>query len=338
MQTTLAGHELPSEKISGIISSCIHVIMICKAHQHPQRCSSLHGLALVHTAAHPPSKPIHKVLNGRSGESWSSLELLRAVFLGLTVQAASNTGNTYWDFVNGADTSTVGCGADADKVLKHKGVLVEGKTDPQSVFIFTMLLYAASAALMADRILASTTILGVYVAGVLLSHFYTANPIRLKYYALGDIAIFIAFGPLLTLCTVLLVSPSAAARSEIVAEVWGLTVPCQLICECILHANNSRDIFEDRKNGLTTLATLLGFDNSKRLFVGMILGAYACACTFGWKRGSASMFLVLVTIPLAWDVVSRFCRDANRMADLPKRVAKLHLAFGLCMIAGVLMS
>ncbi len=274
----------------------------------------------------------------RSGEPWNSLELIRAIFLGLTVQAASNTGNTYWDFVNGADTKSVGCGADADKVLKHKGVLVDGLTDPQSVFIFTMLLYAASAVLMCDRILGNGTIFMVYMAGVLLSHFYTANPIRLKYYALGDIAIFIAFGPLLTMCTLLLVSPSAAARASIIAEVWGLTVPCQLICECILHANNSRDIFEDRKNGLTTLATILGFDNSKRLFVGMIVGAYACAGVFAYRRGSASMFLVVLSIPLAMDVVSRFCRDANRMADLPKRVAKLHLAFGLLMIVGVLLS
>jgi 1,4-dihydroxy-2-naphthoate octaprenyltransferase len=34
-----------------------------------------------------------------------------------------------------------------------------------------------------------------------------------------------------------------------VREVFECSMPCALICECILHANNSRDIGEDRKAG-----------------------------------------------------------------------------------------
>ena len=37
------------------------------------------------------------------------MEALRAVVLGLLVQAAANVNNTYWDFVNGVDTATVIC-------------------------------------------------------------------------------------------------------------------------------------------------------------------------------------------------------------------------------------
>lgn len=229
-------------------------------------------------------------------------------------------------------------GADADKVLKHKGVLVEGKTTPQAVLMLTMMLYGASAAVMLDRLLSSSSIAVVYFSGIFLSHFYTADPIRLKYYALGDIAIFIAFGPLLTLCTVMLISPSAAQKRDVVTEVLVLTVPCQLICECILHANNSRDIGEDHKNGLTTVATLLGFDYSRRLFVGMIACAYALPIVFAFCRGVFGLMVVLLSVPIAADVMSRFCRNADRMADLPKQVAKLHMAFGVFMIVGVLMS
>ena len=43
----------------------------------------------------------------RSGENWDRGEALRAVLLGVIVQAAANVNNTYWDFVNGVDTPTV---------------------------------------------------------------------------------------------------------------------------------------------------------------------------------------------------------------------------------------
>lgn len=263
---------------------------------------------------------------------------MRALLLGIIVQAASNTGNTYWDFVNGADVATVNNGADADKVLKHKGVLVDGQTSPQAVLMLTTMLYAASAAIMTDRLIADPSILLAYLAGILLSHFYTADPIRLKYYALGDLAIFISFGPLLTFCTTLLISPSAGEKSGFIAQVWVLTVPCQMICECILHANNSRDIGEDFKNGLTTVATLLGFDRSKYLFISLIAGAYLVVAVTAIRQGSLGMLLVFLSVPIATDVVSRFSRDANRMADLPKQVAKLHMVFGILMIVGVLTS
>ena len=278
------------------------------------------------------------VSNRRSGEVWSAWELARALMLGVIVQAASNTGNTYWDFINGADTVEVGGGADKDKVLKHKGVLVEGQTTPTAVFSLTMLLYASSAILMLDRLLASVEIMGVYTAGVALSHFYTADPVRLKYYALGDLAIFIAFGPLLTLCTTMLISPAAGMRGDTVGQVLTLSIPCQLICECILHGNNSRDIGEDTKNGLKTLANILGFDYSRMLFISMLSGAYLIAAAFAFYQSSPSLLLVGVSLPLARDCVSRFVRDANLIADMPKRVAKLHMAFGMLLIAGVLIS
>ena len=43
----------------------------------------------------------------RSGEGWNKMEALRAVLMGVLVQAAANVNNTYWDFINGVDTPTV---------------------------------------------------------------------------------------------------------------------------------------------------------------------------------------------------------------------------------------
>ena len=47
-------------------------------------------------------------------------------------------------------------------------------------------------------------------------------------------------------------------------------------------------------------------------------------------------FSLLLTLEL--QLVRRFSRDMNKMADLPKRTAKLHMAFGLLLILGILLS
>jgi 1,4-dihydroxy-2-naphthoate octaprenyltransferase len=178
-------------------------------------------------------------------------------------------------------------------------------------------------------------ILSVYTMGTCLAFFYTAPPLRLKYFALGDIAIFLAFGPLLCYCSLLLVSDRVAHTMW--AQVFASTIPCACICECILHANNSRDIGEDRKAGLITLATLLGFDQSRRLYIALISIAYLTVVVSGLLQAKWSLLLVLASAPLARKVVGRFCRDMNVMADLPKQTAKLHMAFGLLLILGTLL-
>lgn len=272
----------------------------------------------------------------RSGEEWNKLEALRAVLLGVLVQAAANVNNTYWDFVNGVDTPTVGGGADPSVVMPHKAVLVDGSTKPRPILLLGVSLYGLSTVLVLDRLVAGGTMLFVYVAGMGLAFFYTAPPLKLKYFALGDIAIFIAFGPLLCYCTLLLLNPLAADKLR--NEVLVNTSPCAFICECILHANNSRDIGEDRKAGLITVATVLGYEKARLLYMALISGAYVTVILGGLVRARWGVFLVVLSIPLARKVIGRFCRDINIMADLPKQTAKLHMAFGLLLILGTLIS
>lgn len=164
----------------------------------------------------------------RSGESWSRLEGARAVLLGILVQAAANVNNTYWDFVQGVDTPSVGGGADPAVVMPHKAVLVDGSTKPRPILLLGLSLYALSALLIHDRLFEGGEILSTYVAGMSLAFFYTAPPLKLKYYALGDMAIFVAFGPLLCYCAILLVNADAAHR--LWPQVMGSSIPCACIC------------------------------------------------------------------------------------------------------------
>jgi len=85
----------------------------------------------------------------------------------------------------------VGGGADPSVVMPHKAVLVDGSTKPRPILILGLALYAASALLIIDRLLPGAgaaaeghELLLVYSTGVSLAFFYTAPPLKLKYFAL----------------------------------------------------------------------------------------------------------------------------------------------------------
>jgi hypothetical protein len=85
--------------------SCRSIACACvlKRRRRNHRCN-VRGV-LKPTSKNPKPNTIHT--GARSGEAWDKAEALRAVLLGLIVQAAANVNNTYWDFVNGVDTATV---------------------------------------------------------------------------------------------------------------------------------------------------------------------------------------------------------------------------------------
>ena len=53
---------------------------------------------------------------------------------------------------------------------------------------------------------------------------------------------------------------------------------------------------------------------------------------------STSTYTHTLLLTFELQLVRRFSRDMNEMADLPKRTAKLHMAFGLLLILGILLS
>jgi 1,4-dihydroxy-2-naphthoate octaprenyltransferase len=93
-------------------------------------------------------------------------------------------------------------------------------------------------------------LLTIFSSGILLAFFYTADPIGLKYHALGDITIFLCFGPLLMECTSLLLTGSLYAPLLI------YSFPIGLLTEAILHANNARDIKADAAAGGKILSAI----------------------------------------------------------------------------------
>lgn len=248
----------------------------------------------------------------------TSSTVIRAFVMAIAVQAGANLTNTYYDFVNGVDNK-----ANGEKTL------VDQKVSPFGVLVLSAFFYLISLAVVLPEILSASnsSMLVAFTSGILLAFFYTAKPVGLKYYALGDVTIFICFGPLLMQGTSLLLS------GEMTSELYVYSIPIGLLTEAILHANNARDIKADVLAGAFTLATLLGPDNTYLFFNFLLVASYASIVYIGiflhW-----GCLASLLTVPLALGLVSDY--RAGKMMKLPEETAKMHLPFGILMLVGIM--
>jgi 1,4-dihydroxy-2-naphthoate polyprenyltransferase len=209
-----------------------------------------------------------------------TLEYVLCFVVVLSFHAAANLFNTYYDFRSGADT----------KAAADDRGLVDGTVSPATVFRSACACLAAgagAAAFLAAHI--GPALLVVVVPAAALCFFYTADPFSLKRYALGDLTIFLMFGPLLmTGVNLAVAGPAAAAHGP---AVLCYSVPVGLLTVAILHANNARDVAADRAAGITTLAMKLGDAHALRFHCALFAAAYgsvAALVVFGVPPSSAA--------------------------------------------------
>lgn len=124
--------------------------------------------------------------------------------------------------------------------------------------------------------------------------FFTLTYATFKYFALGDVVIFLSYAVIPILGT------TYATISEYYYPALVLALPIGLITVAILHVNNTRDIESDREAGIRTLAMLLGKRASINLYVFevylpfVLLIATVCCGWLPWHS-----LIVLLAFPKA---------------------------------------
>jgi 1,4-dihydroxy-2-naphthoate octaprenyltransferase len=115
-------------------------------------------------------------------------------------------------------------------------------------------------------------ITALYVTGIIGSILYTAGPFGLKYYALGDVTVFLVSGPIAVLFAYLGQGGSLASWPTVVCY----SVSVGLNVTSILHCQNTRDIRTDARANFLTVAILLGENASSFYFAFLIFAPYVC--------------------------------------------------------------
>jgi 1,4-dihydroxy-2-naphthoate polyprenyltransferase len=133
--------------------------------------------------------------------------------------------------------------------------------------------------------------------------FYTGGRRPYGYAGLGEVAVFLFFGPIAVLGTTLTQSGPPGAPAIVGAVGVGL-----LAC-AVLVVNNLRDITGDAAVGKRTLAVALGDADTRRLYAALVLLPLVLTALAGIR--SWPMLLGLVALPLAIAVTRRVLGGAD---------------------------
>jgi 1,4-dihydroxy-2-naphthoate octaprenyltransferase len=241
------------------------------------------------------------------------------------VHGATNLINDYFDYKSGVDRPG------APTTLYRPHPLVQGLISPQAVLWVSAGLYAIAAIIgLALIVLKGAGLLWFILVGAIASFFYTAGPIKYKYLALGELAVFLMWGPVIVGGTYFV------QRGSLSLDAVLISVPFGLLVALVLLANNLRDIDYDRSAGIATLGTLLGQQKTRVLYQGLILLAYlATALLIALKILSPWGVLVFFSAPVAFRLIRTLQREIPNDADA--RTAQLDTLFGVWLIVGLIL-
>jgi 1,4-dihydroxy-2-naphthoate octaprenyltransferase len=262
-----------------------------------------------------------------------SLGLAALTLLGaIAVHLGLNVTNDIFDTLSGADavnfTPTKFSGG--SRVLQYGLVNMRQMTALAAVF------YAVG--IIVGLVLVAISGLGLLwlgLAGILISYFYTAPPLRLVHRGLGELCVALGFGPIMVLGAYFVQTGHYALRPLI------LSIPVAILVMLILYANEVPDRFADAKAGKRTLVVRMQPATVIRGYVAAVAVAYLvviAGVVFGvlpWPT-----LISLVTIPLAYQtwkgLNAHYDSPYQLMSYLGKNV-NLHLSTGLLLVVGVLL-
>jgi 1,4-dihydroxy-2-naphthoate polyprenyltransferase len=207
---------------------------------------------------------------------------LLAMVVALALQVAVNYANDYSDGRRGTDTDRVG----------PMRLVGSGAAAPRQVLVAACLAFGVAA--VAGLVLAALSswwLVAVGAVCIASAWAYTGGPVPYGYRALGEVFVFVFFGP------VAVVGTTFVQTRSLEGLAFAVSVPVGLLIVAILVVNNLRDIDGDAAVGKRTLAVLLGDRRTRLLFVGLFVVAFAVIAAVGAVRPWA--LLGLLAVPLA---------------------------------------
>lgn len=212
---------------------------------------------------------------------------LAALLAALLLQIGANLANDVFDFHRGAD---------ATNRLGPLRVTQAGLLRPDQVYRGMLVVFGLAALLGVYLFLvAGWPVILIGAACILAALAYTGGPFPFGYYGLGDLFVFIFFGPVATVGTYYVQTQALSLLA-----VWA-SLPMGFLITAILVVNNLRDIENDRQVGKRTLAVRLGVKGTQIEYMLCLAGAYLTPLALWLSRqGPGWMLLSWLSLPVAY--------------------------------------
>ncbi|MEA2683532.1 MAG: 1,4-dihydroxy-2-naphthoate polyprenyltransferase [Chloroflexota bacterium] len=251
---------------------------------------------------------------------------------GIAVHLGLNVANDVFDARSGADDYNV----NPTMFSGGSRVIQYGLVTLRQMVMIMITCYAIAAVIGLILVAqAGTGLLWLGVAGVLISFFYTAPPLKLVHRGLGEVAVALGFGPIMVLGAYFVQTGHYALRPLL------LSLPVALLVMLILYANEIPDRVADARAGKRTLVVrlprgtvLAGYTISVAIaYLALVVGIVTRALP--WPTA-----LALLTIPLAIKTQRGLAANYDDpyvlMGSLQNNVV-LHFTTGLLLIVGTLL-
>jgi len=248
--------------------------------------------------------------------SFAALPFGAALVGALLIQIGTNLANDYSDFVRGADN---------DERLGFSRVTQSGRLTPRQVWAGAAVAFALAIAVGTYLVArGGWPIVAIGLLSIAAGVCYTGGPWPFGYHGLGDLFVFLFFGPVAVVGTVYV----QALEWRADALIGGVGVGA--LTTAILVVNNLRDRQTDALAGKRTLAVVLGDRGSRAEYAGLLLIGLAVpvagVALAGWPPGvgAASLASLLAVGPLrtVFGFVDR--RDLNGALAGTARVTGLY--------------
>lgn len=246
-------------------------------------------------------------------------------FIGMLIfHLSGNLMSEYQDYINGVDVK--------EKTGPTR-LIVQGVFKPKTILIYAIIMLSIGILIGAYLFIKTSWPVIIFgLIGIISVVYYY----KFKYKALGELLIYICYAMAVPMGIAFVLTGQLIWATLLVAAPTGLLVVG------ILHANNTRDVNQDKAANILTQAMKLGLEGSQIIYQTLVLVAYlliAVMVTINLLHPLA--FAVLLSFPLAKSNIKKMKiateRDLSSIAFLDARTSMLSLIFSLLLaIANVI--
>jgi len=259
-------------------------------------------------------------------------------FLGLVAVIAThlsaNLMNDYADSRSGVDWQD-------KKFYKFFGgsKLIQENVFTERFYLVLALLFAVIAAVCVVLLalsLHSYFVVWVYIAVIILGWMYSAKPLQLSYRRMGELVIFLLFGPITVMGGYFIQTGVFLSLKSFL-----LSLPFGFLTTAILFVNEIPDYTEDKKSGKFTLVSFTGEKKAFIVYYILVLLAFVSITVFA-KLGYLNKFtylsfLFIISAFKILDILIKHSDEKARLVEASKLTILLQASVSLVLIISLLL-
>ncbi len=189
-------------------------------------------------------------------------------------------------------------------------VIQEGRLSRGTVLILAVFFNAAALAVGVVLMMNHPLVGLLGGLGLLIGLFYSVAPVRLMCRGLGEVGIFFAFGPLVTLGT------HYVLTGDLTWTAFMLGLPLGFLITAVIWINQFPDFPADRAAGKKNLVVHLGPKAARWIYPSLMAGAFISLIVLVAVGFPALLLLGLAALPLAVKACRVFWRGYTKHPDI----------------------